>query len=106
MDTVRGRYLVLTASGSLYEIDLGQMTLCRHPSLDDPPQHTRRRDDQNVELLEIRECTVGRRMTVVLDLRWEDVSSTTRVSTLVIAITAAPNIDITFIDLRSAGTGA
>ena len=99
MDTVSGRYRVLTTSGSLYEIDLDQMTLCRHRSLDDPSQHTLRRDDQNVELLELRECTVGRRMTVVLDLRWENVSSTTRSSTPVIAITAAPNIDMTFVDL-------
>ena len=104
MDTAHGRYLVLTASGSLYEIDLDRMTLCRRPSPNDSSQHTRRRDDQNVELLEIRECTVGRRMSVVLDLRRENVSSTTRVSTPVIAITAAPKIDMTFIDARLGGT--
>ena len=106
MDTARGRHLVLTASGSLYEIDLDQMILCRHCSLDNLSQHTRRRDGQNVELLELRECTVGRRMIAVINLRWERVSSTTRVSTPVIAITAAPNIDMTFIDLRSGGANA
>ena len=106
MDTANGRYLVLTTSGSLYEIDLDQMTLYRHRSHDDPSQHTRRRDGQNVELLEIRECTVGRRMIAVINLRWEKVPSTTRVSTPVIAITAAPKIDMTFIHLRSAGTNA
>ena len=103
MDTASGRYLVRTTSGSLYEIDLDQMTLCRHRSLDDPSQQTRRRDDQIVVLLQLRECTVGRRMTVVLDLHWKNVSSTTRVSTPVIAITVAPNIDMTCTDVRSRG---
>jgi hypothetical protein len=106
MDTAHGRYLVLTASGSLYEIDLDQKTLCRRPSPGDLSQDTLRRDGQNVELLELRECTVGRRMIVVIDLRWERVPSTTRVSTPVIVITAAPNIDMTFIDLRSGGSDA
>lgn len=99
----RRRYLVPTCSGSLHDIDLGEFTLRWKRSLDDPSQHTSTRRPERGA------CRTpgmhGRaKKDRELDLRQECVFSNTRVSPPVIAITAAPNIDMTFIDLRSGGT--
>jgi len=79
-----GTYKIETISGSVYLLDLGRGVFTRSP-LDDP-ELTLRRDREEVRLLELIECTVGRRMLLIIDLHVENVLYTTRDTTPVVAI--------------------
>ncbi len=79
-----GTYKIETISGSVYHLDLDRRVFTRNP-LDDP-ELILRRDHEEVRLLELLECTVGRRMLLIIDLRVENVLYTTRDTTPVVAI--------------------
>ncbi|GGR13551.1 hypothetical protein ACFOE1_11525 [Agromyces mediolanus] len=79
-----GTYRIETISGSVYLLDLNRRVFTRTP-LDDP-ELTLRRDRKEVRLLELVDCTIGRRMLLIIDLRVDDVLYTTRDTTPVVAI--------------------
>jgi hypothetical protein len=70
MDSVSGRYSVQTFSGSTYVVDLDEMWLLRRrgSGLVDVDVSALRRDDEQIRLVEIVECTVLRRPTFILDI--------------------------------------
>lgn len=76
-----GRYLVTTASGSTYLVDLDGRTLVRLPRADEDAEL--RRDGEPVALLSVLECTVGMEMVVLIDIRVPGVAFTTRHTTTV-----------------------
>jgi hypothetical protein len=85
MDSIGGRYEVTTASSS-YLIDLDRQVIRRLPRTGSPEGSLLRRDDELVTLLQIVECSIGRRMILLIDLHVAGVPFTTRVSTEVVAI--------------------
>lgn len=85
MDSVGGRYEVTTASSS-YVIDLDRQVIRRLPRTGNPEGSLLRRDDELVTLLQIVECSIGRRMILLIDLHVAGVPFTTRVSTEVVTI--------------------
>lgn len=85
MDSTGGAYRVVTQS-STYEIDLDRMVLRRLPRTANPDGSLLRRDDELVMLLAIDECTVGRRMSVRINLNVLGVGVTTRMATDVLSI--------------------
>jgi len=87
MDEVSGQFRVYTASGSTYWLDLDRYEMCRIPVWNDPErEHSLRRDGSTVRVLRVVECTVGRRMHLLIDLAVEGVDATVRLSTPVVAI--------------------
>jgi hypothetical protein len=85
-DETSGRFLVLTESGSRYDIDLDACTFQRVPAFDMAHDRSLRRDGEAVTLLEMRDCTVGRRAVFLVDLGWPGVLFTRRETTAVVAI--------------------
>ena len=81
-----GRYLVLTRSGSRYDIDLDRETFTRLPAMDMAFDRSLRRDGEEAKLLEIVDCTVGRGATLMIDLSWQEVLFTRRLTTTVLSI--------------------
>ena len=59
LDAVSGSFVVLTATGSRYLVDLDANTLTRLP-FDDDEVSVMRRDGESVRLVAIRDLTVGR----------------------------------------------
>jgi hypothetical protein len=81
-----GRYIVRTGSGSLYDVDLGRAAFSRLPAMDMAFDRSLRRDGEEAELLEIVDCTVGRRASLIIDLSWQGVLCTVRRTTVVLSI--------------------
>lgn len=85
MDTLNdmeyGRYLVTTVSGSRYVLDLTKFTMRRMPAMDMAQDRSLRRDGEIVDLLRVKDCTVGRPMHLILNLRLRGVMATSRRST-------------------------
>ena len=90
MDCTDGAYLVTTAA-STYLIDLDRKVIRRAPRTQDAEGSLLRRDEELVTLLELRECTVGKRMELILDLHVHGVPCTWRQSTVVQKIEPAPS---------------
>lgn len=90
MDSVAGMYAVVTESTSVYVIDLDAMVFSRLRGLEDPTAATLRRDGEPVELLQIMECTVGKRMLLMLNLHVPGVAFTMRDTTPVQSIRLLP----------------
>lgn len=88
MDASTGRYLVTTISGSRYLIDLDGSTLKRLPAFDLALDRSLRRDGQDIHIVAIKDCTVGREMQLIVDLRLPGVFATKRRSTEVRRIEA------------------
>ena len=85
MDSATGAYRVTTLS-STYEIDLDRMVFRRIPRTGGPDGALLRRDEELVMLLAIDDCTVGRRMSLRIDLNVLGVPFTTRNATEVMSI--------------------
>lgn len=85
MDAASGAYRITTQS-SMYEIDLDRMVLRRIPRTSDLDGSLLRRDEELVMLLGINDCTVGRRMSLRINLNVLGVEFTTRNSTVVVSI--------------------
>lgn len=85
MDSTIGAYRVATQS-STYEIDLDRMVLRRLPRTANPEGSLLRRDDELIMLLAIDDCTVGRRMSLRINLNVAGVDFTARQSTEVVSI--------------------
>lgn len=85
MDSATGAYRVTTRS-STYEIDLDRMVLRRFPRTGSCDGLLLRRDAELVMLIAIDDCTVGRRMSLRLDLNVLGVPFTARYATEVISI--------------------
>lgn len=90
MDTLKnlnsGRYLVSTESGSQYVIDQDSWTMLRLPAMDMAVDRSLRRDGQEIHVVAIKDCTVGREMQLIVDLRLPGVVATKRRSTEVQSI--------------------
>lgn len=90
MDTLKdlnsGRYLVSTESGSEYVIDLDRKTMLRLPAMDMSVDRSLRRDGQEIHVVALEECSVGRPMCLIVNLRLPGVVATTRRSTEVQSI--------------------
>ncbi|MDY7528151.1 MULTISPECIES: hypothetical protein [unclassified Cryobacterium] len=81
-DGSTGRYLVATASGSLYRLDLDRRVMSRVPEFGvESRLHRLRRDGEDVDLLELVQCEVGKRMILRINLAAPGVWMTTRAST-------------------------
>jgi hypothetical protein len=94
MDTLNGtdsgRFLVVTSSESRYLIDLDDSTMRRFPAMDMAVDRALRRDGQSVEVVALKECTVGRPMVLLINLRVPGVLLTTRPTTDVRSIERMP----------------
>jgi len=75
------RYLVVTVSGSRYLLDLNRSTMRRIAAMDMSMDRSLRRDGQLVDLVSVVDCTVGRRMQLVIDLHLPGVINTSRQTT-------------------------
>lgn len=85
MDAATGTYRVTTVS-STYEVDLDRMVFKRFPRTGRPEGALLRRDDELVMLIAIDDCTVGRRMSLLIDLNVLGVPFTARHATEVLSI--------------------
>jgi hypothetical protein len=85
MDETRGAFLVRSQS-SEYVISLDLNVVRRLPYAFVHEVASLRRDGQQMDLLQILECTVGREMLVLVDMHLPDVPFTARRSTTVVAI--------------------
>ena len=85
-DVSTGRYLVTTISGSRYLIDLDKSTMLRMPAVDMAADHSLRRHGQEIHVVALKECSVGRPMWLIVNLRIPGVIATTRRSTEVQSI--------------------
>ena len=90
MDSASGRYEVTTKS-SCYVVDLDREVIMRRPRMGNPEGSLLRRDEELVTLLRVLDCTVGRRMILLIDLHVAGVPFTTRASTEVLAIEQIPS---------------
>ena len=90
MDTTTGAYRVITVA-STYLIDLDRAVIRREPRTGDSEASLLRRDEELVTLLEIIECSVGRPMTLLLDLHVFGVPFTARYATGVVSIEPVPS---------------
>jgi hypothetical protein len=87
-----GSYLVRTASGALYDVDLDAGTLHRRPADQEPDlaladaSEDMRRDGETLKLLSIAVCTVGVSAVFAIDLGVDGVPVTTRFTTAVASI--------------------
>jgi hypothetical protein len=87
MDEVSGRYRVHTFSGAMYCLDLDRQEMRRMCTPDDlADERALRRDGDAVRLVQMRECTVGRAMDLLIDLAVPGVYATVRRSTVVTSI--------------------
>ena len=85
MDSVVGAYQVTTQS-STYVVDLDRMVIRRTPRTHHEGGSLLRRDEELVMLVELLECTVGKRMELLLNLHVYGVPGTMRFSATVVAI--------------------
>jgi len=83
-----GCFLVTTASGSAYEIDLDNHTLARRPAAEADESVPLRRDLDRVTLLAVETCQIGERAVFLIDLRLRGVEFTARRTTAVRRIDA------------------
>lgn len=95
MDAVEGAYRVRTAA-STYIIDLDRNVIRRAPRTGDDEGALLRRDDELITLLEVKECTVGRPLELLVDLHVAGVAFTVRRSTPVVSIerVASPGLEV------------
>ncbi len=84
-DSDAGEWVVVTASGSLYLLDLDRRTLTRG-NFDLTVNRRLRRDWEVVALIAVVLCRVGSGMHLVIDLAVQGVDFTTRLSTTVLLI--------------------
>ena len=89
VDSDSGEWLVVTASGSLYLLDLDLRTLTRG-NFDLSVDRRLRRDGEVVALIAVVLCRVGSGMHLVIDLAVQGVDYTTRLSTTVLRIEPLP----------------
>jgi hypothetical protein len=86
MDEARGSYLVRTTS-SRYLISLDLNIIRRHPDPGPPTAVAAlRRDNDQIDLLRVYECTVGKSMELIVDLHLPTVPFTLRRSMPVVSI--------------------
>lgn len=85
MDSVAAAYQV-TPQASTYVVDLDRMVILRTPRTQHDGGSLLRRDEELVMLVELLECTVGKRMELLLNLHVYGVPGTARFSTRVVAI--------------------
>ena len=90
MDSVAGVYLVTTQT-AVYEISLDWASIRRRPRSGESGAAELRRDFQPIDLVEILECTVGRRMQLLIDLGVAGVDISARLSTRVASIVPMSN---------------
>jgi hypothetical protein len=96
MDSVRGRYRLITVSKTEYLIDLDQMTLTRYPlefGAERDLASGLRRDRSAVSLLRVLGCTVGRSAHFVVNLDVGRGVITLRSTTEVVSISAETRSD-------------
>ena len=82
MDTVSGAYRIVTLA-STYLIDLDREMVYREPRTGHPDSTLLPRDEP-ITLLEVLECSVGRRMILLLHLHVCGIPLTARYSTQVV----------------------
>lgn len=86
-----GCYLVTTASGTQYEVDLDQHTLARRPDHGADKPNQLRRDRERVALLAVKSCWIGEPAVFLIDLRLRGVVFTARRTTVVRSIEVLPS---------------
>jgi hypothetical protein len=86
MDQAHGAYLVRTTA-SRYLISLDLHIVRRHPDAGPPIEVAAlRRDHEQLDLLSVYECTVGKSMELIVDLHLPNVPFTVRRSMPVLSI--------------------
>lgn len=85
-ETAAGTYLITTRSGSRHLVNYDQMTLARVTCLDSTSASSLRRDGEDIDVLSIGPCTVGKRLVLLLDLHAPGVAYTLRSTTDVVSI--------------------
>ncbi|TFC16539.1 hypothetical protein [Cryobacterium glucosi] len=89
-DDATGCYVVTTQSASRYWLDLDRRLLRRVPSPSFPDRLQLRRDGEDIDLLEVVRCRVGRPLVLLINLNVPGVWLTTRESTPVTRIESVP----------------
>jgi hypothetical protein len=84
--TSKGCYIVVTASGSRYEVNLGARTLARRPSQSRIPPDQIQSNDFRFMLIGIDTCRLGERAIFQIELRIHDYVYTTLTTTAVRSI--------------------
>lgn len=88
-DDTTGSFLVSTANGSRYELDLDQRVLRRVAPNGRGAEFRLRRDGDIIELVELVHCRRGSPMVLLIDLAEPGVAVTSRESTPVVSIEQA-----------------
>ena len=83
-----GCYLVTTASGTQYEVDLDTHALVRRPNHAADEPNPLRRDQDRLRLIAVETCCIGKRAIFLIDLRLRGVVFTARRTTAVLSIEA------------------
>lgn len=89
-DQESGCFLVTTVSGATYQLDLDRRQLRRSVGPVLPSQLRLRRDGEDVDLIEIVLCEVGRPMVLLISLNLPGIWLTTRESSNVVRIDELP----------------
>jgi hypothetical protein len=89
MDTATGSYVVTTQS-STYVVDLDAMVVSRSPGQHTWVVTTMRKDGAELPLLFLDDCTVGRPLTMIVDLEIPGCPWTLRAATAVQSIQTDP----------------
>ncbi|WP_104170015.1 hypothetical protein [Cryobacterium sp. M23] len=89
-DDATGCYVVTTASATRYWLDLDRRLLRRVTSPGVQSPHRLRQDGDDIDLLEVVQCHIGRPMVLLINLNVPGVWLTTRESTPVVRIDSVP----------------
>ncbi|TFB97662.1 MULTISPECIES: hypothetical protein [unclassified Cryobacterium] len=89
-DDATGRYLVTTESGSHYTLDFNRRVFRRTTDPTLVARHGLRGDGEDIDLVEVMQCRLGRPMILLINLWVPDVWFTTRESSPVVRIEPMP----------------
>jgi hypothetical protein len=86
VDRRTGSYLISTLSGSRQILNLDRRTTCRVPRPDESGRSTLRDDNEEIDIVQIGVCEVGRAMILLVNLHIRGVEFTYRRTSPVLAI--------------------
>ena len=89
-DEATGRYLVTTESGSRYTLDFNRRLFRRTTNPTLVARRGLRRDGEDIDLVEVIECRLGKPLLLLINLWVPGVWFTTRESTPVVRIEPLP----------------
>jgi hypothetical protein len=86
INATSGSYLITTSSGSRHLLNFDRLTTCRLPRTNSTDVWALRHDTEEIDVLRIGPCEVGKRLLLILDLHLPGVDYTSRLTTAVLSI--------------------